>query len=275
MIKDSSLEEIKKLFQHISISSFIKYFEVFEEHFDSRDNTLIFDSFNKNKEYESWTDNSYKSRATKGKIIFRKKLEIVALEYITKFANKNRLTDETIEKANRLLKNRQNSIVEIEPNILEQIKKIENNNELRKNEKTALVKIRLGQSNYRKKLIEYWGKSCVTKLEIQELLIASHIKPFSECNNNEKYDLFNGLLLTPNYDKLFDKFLISFDYSGKILISSILEKSDLEKLGISQEDKLNSEKISKNHFEYLKYHNEQFNLKEKNVLQQSTVVKNK
>lgn len=263
MIKDSSLEEVKKLFQHISISSFIKYFEVFEEHFDSRDNTLIFDSFNKNKEYESWTDNSYKSRATKGKIIFRKKLEIVALEYITKFANKNRLTDETIEKANRLLKNRQNSIVEIEPNILEQIKKIENNKELLNNEKTALVKIRLGQSNYRKKLIEYWEKSCVTNLEIQELLIASHIKPFSECNENEKYDLYNGLLLTPNYDKLFDKFLISFDNLGKILISSILGKSDLEKLGISKEDKLNSEKISENHLEYLKYHNEQFNLKEK------------
>jgi predicted restriction endonuclease len=263
MIKDSSLDEVKKLFQHISIASFIKYFEVFEEHFDSRDNTLIFDSFNKNKEYEFWTDKSYKSRATKGKIIFRKKLEIVALEYITKFANKNRLTDETIGKANRLLKNRQNSIVEIEPNILEQIKKIENSTELSNSEKTALVKIRLGQSNYRKKLIEYWGKSSVTNLEIQELLIASHIKPFSECNENEKYDLYNGLLLTPNYDKLFDKFLISFDNYGKILISSSLKKSDLEKLGVSKYDKLNSEKISKSHFEYLKYHNEQFNLKEK------------
>jgi len=103
-----------------------------------------------------------------------------------------------------------------------------------------------------------------------ELLIASHIKPFSECNENEKYDLFNGLLLTPNYDKLFDKYLISFDKSGKILISSLIKKSDLEKLGISKEDKLNSDKISPNHFEYLKYHNEQFNeiQRNKNVLQQ-------
>ncbi|MEX1014925.1 MAG: HNH endonuclease [Candidatus Paceibacterota bacterium] len=270
MIKDSSLEEVKKIFQHISISSFIKYFEVFEKHYASKDNTFIFENFDKNKEYESWTDKSYKSRATKGKKIFRNKLEDVALEYVTKFANKNRLSPETIEKANRLLKNRENSIVKIEPIILNQIKEIENNKTLLINEKTALVKIRLGQSNYRRELIEYWETSCVTKLEIQELLIASHIKPFSECNENEKYDLFNGLLLTPNYDKLFDKFLISFDKSGKILISTLLEKSDMEKLGISREDKLNSEKISPNHFEYLKYHNDKFNERERNnnVLQQ-------
>lgn len=257
MIKDSSLREVKKLFQSISITSFIKYFEVFEKYQDSGDSTFIFESFDKNE--ESWTDKSYKSRATKGKTIFRRKLEIAALEYITKFASKNKLTPETIEKANRLLKSKKNSIVEIEPIILEQIKEIENNNRLLRNDKRALVKIRLGQSNYRKKLIEYWGKSCVTKLEILELLIASHIKPFSECNENEKYDLFNGLLLTPNYDKLFGKYLISFDKSGEILISSVLEKSDLEKLGISKEDKLNSDKISPNHFEYLKYHNDIFN----------------
>lgn len=270
MIKDSSLEEVKKLFQHISISSFIKYFEVFEKHYESRDNSFIFESFDKHKEYESWTNKSYKSRATKGKKFFRDKLEVVALEYVTEFANKKRLTSETIEKANRLLSNRKNSIVEIEPTILEQIKEIENDKGLLKAEKTALVKIRLGQSNYRKKLIEYWNKSCVAKLEIVELLIASHIKPFSECNEKEKYDLFNGLLLTPNYDKLFDKYLISFDKSGKILISSLITKSDLEKLGISKEDKLNSDKISPNHFKYLKYHNDIFNERQrnKNVLQQ-------
>ncbi len=264
------MNQLKKLFQHISISSFIRYFEVFEKHYESRDNTLIFENFDKNKEYESWTNKSYRSRATKGKKIFREKLDIVALEYITKFANKNRLTAETIEKANRLLKNRENSIVEIEPIILEQIKEIENNKRLSRNEKTALVKIRLGQSNYRKELIEYWEKSCVTKLEMLELLIASHIKPFSECNENEKYDLFNGLLLTPNYDKLFDRFLISFDKSGKILISSLLEESDLKKLGITKADRLNSEKISPNHFEYLKYHNDIFYERQRNenVLQQ-------
>lgn len=266
MVKDSSLEEIKKLFQNISITSFVKYFEVFEKHHNSRDNTFIFESFDKNEEYKSWTDKSYKSRATKGKTIFRKKLEIVALEYITKFANKNKLMPEIIDKAHKLLKSQQNSIVEIEPNIIEQIKEIESDDKLLKNEKKTLVKIRLGQSNYRKKLIEYWGKSCVTSLEMLELLIASHIKPFCECNEKEKYDLFNGLLLTPNYDKLFDNYLISFDQTGGILISTLLEKSDLIKLGVSKEDKLNSEKISPNHFEYLKYHNDKFDELQKNVL---------
>lgn len=269
MIKDSSLEEVKKLFQFISISSFIKYFEILEKYQDSRDNTFIFESFDKNKEFESWTHKSYKSRATKGKTIFRKKLEIAGLEYITKFANKNRLSPEIIEKANSLLKTRKNLEIVIEPIIVNQINEIQNNETLTKTEKTALIKIRIGQSIYRKKLIEYWEKSSIKKLELTELIIASHIKPFIECNEDEKYDLFNGLLLTPNYDKLFDKFLISFDNNGKILLSSLLEKSHLEKLGISKDDKLNSEKITENHLKYLKYHNDKFNNKEreKNVLQ--------
>ena len=37
------------------------------------------------------------------------------------------------------------------------------------------------------------------------ILIASHIKPWRVSNNNERLDVYNGLLLLPNLDKLFDK----------------------------------------------------------------------
>lgn len=162
------------------------------------------------------------------------------------------------------MQSRKNKIIEIEPSILRNINTVIKLTDLKKEEKTSLIKIRLGQSNYRQELIKYWEKSSVVKLEVHELLIASHIKPYFECNEEEKYDLFNGLLLSPNYDKLFDTFLISFDDNGKLLISSKLNKSDLKKLGISKNDALNSEKLSPNHQNYLKYHRDRFNEREMN-----------
>jgi predicted restriction endonuclease len=54
------------------------------------------------------------------------------------------------------------------------------------------------------------------------LLIASHIVPWRDSNDEEKLDVNNGILLSPNYDALFDKHLISFMDSGDILLSDKL-----------------------------------------------------
>ena len=54
---------------------------------------------------------------------------------------------------------------------------------------------------------------------MNELLVASHIKPWSISDANEKLDIHNGLLMCPNHDKLFDRGYISFDDTGRILIS--------------------------------------------------------
>jgi predicted restriction endonuclease len=91
------------------------------------------------------------------------------------------------------------------------------------------------------------------------VLIASHIKPWNECDEFEKYDLYNGLLLSPNYDKLFDEYLISFDFEGKIMISNKLSDFDLKALGISKDDRILSEKLTLNHLSYLIEHNSIFN----------------
>jgi predicted restriction endonuclease len=42
------------------------------------------------------------------------------------------------------------------------------------------------------------------------LLIASHIKPWAKCDGNEKVDVYNGFLLSPNFDRLFDQGFITF-----------------------------------------------------------------
>ena len=107
-----------------------------------------------------------------------------------------------------------------------------------KTEKEQLISARIGQGNYRNKLINLWKKCAVSKCEMTELLIASHIKPWSKSTNIEKLDPYNGLLLLPNYDKLFDKGLISFEDNGKIIISPLIKEEEYKVLGISPNDEL-------------------------------------
>ena len=116
-------------------------------------------------------------------------------------------------------------------------------------EKQNLVKCRIGQGSFREKLIEFWQGCSVTGFENIEILIASHIKPWSNSSNEERLDVYNGFLLTPNLDKLFDKGYISFDTNGKILISEKLK--DFQKLGINNNMKIS---ISPEHKKYLDYH---------------------
>lgn len=114
---------------------------------------------------------------------------------------------------------------------------------------------RQGQEIFRKKLIQYWMGKCSTSVfDYEPLLVASHIKPWKDSTDDERFDVYNGLLLTPNLDKLFDKGLITFDTNGKILISSMLNQEQIELLGISPQIKLS--RLENGHIKYLAYHNE-------------------
>ena len=116
-------------------------------------------------------------------------------------------------------------------------------------EKSNFIKARVGQGGFRQKLVLYWKGCSVTGIKETSLLVASHIKPWSVSNNKERLDAFNGLLLTPNLDKVFDLGLISFDQTGKILISPLLRET--EKLGISANLKL---VMNDHHEPYMKFH---------------------
>lgn len=83
---------------------------------------------------------------------------------------------------------------------------------------SQVVKSRKGQGVFRLRVIEVEGRCRITGLDIPELLIASHIKPWSVSNNAERLDGNNGLLLSPHVDRLFDKGLISFENDGKLLV---------------------------------------------------------
>ena len=124
-----------------------------------------------------------------------------------------------------------------------------------------LTKYRLQQSRFRKNLINHWGGCSLINCKNHKLQIASHIKPYSECDEEEKYDLYNGLLLTPNFDKLFDNYLISFNELGKVLLAASLNAEDLKKLKISGKEKLNMDKVTEMTQKYLNRQRENFIIK--------------
>ena len=103
-----------------------------------------------------------------------------------------------------------------------------------------MVRQRVGQNKFRDAMMDYWGGACaVTGVAIPEVLRASHAKPWAECATDaERLDVFNGFLLSANLDALFDRFLISFDDQGVLVIAPVLAGIDLQPLGISPGMKL-------------------------------------
>lgn len=93
-------------------------------------------------------------------------------------------------------------------------------------EREAIIKVRVGQTPFRVNLLNRWNSACsVTGLDSPEVLIASHIKRWSDCESAaERWDVNNGLLLTPSLDKAFDLGFISFEHDGvhrgRLIVSS-------------------------------------------------------
>jgi HNH endonuclease len=84
---------------------------------------------------------------------------------------------------------------------------------------TQLGKARRGQGVFRKN-VRLNETSCrVTGVSDPRFLVASHIKPWRLCNDQEKLDGCNGLLLSPHVDKLFDSGFMSFAEDGSVIRS--------------------------------------------------------
>lgn len=104
-------------------------------------------------------------------------------------------------------------------------------------ERMGLVTSRVGQGYYRHEILERFGGKCaVTGADSEELLIASHIVPWRDSNEFERLDVDNGILLSPTYDALFDKHLISFSDEGEILLSSAVPESLFASLGVTGDE---------------------------------------
>jgi predicted restriction endonuclease len=99
----------------------------------------------------------------------------------------------------------------------------------------------------------------VTGIAIPELLRASHIKPWCDCEPKERLDPDNGLLLAVHIDGLFDRGFISFDENGRILISPKLRSENLKLFGISPDSQITQ--IHPGHHKYLALHRASHNFR--------------
>lgn len=117
------------------------------------------------------------------------------------------------------------------------------------------VEMRKHQDLFRRKLEAVWGNQCaVTDVRCRECLVASHIKPWAVCTDEEKLDPYNGFLLNVALDALFDAFLITFDEKGRIRISRAVDEGTLRALGIGPDMRLRSPFDFEKSRQYLQYH---------------------
>lgn len=91
--------------------------------------------------------------------------------------------------------------------------------------KISQVKTRVNQNIFRQIILANYDYKCaLSGIDIPELLVASHIIPWSE-NKKERLNPENGICLSSLYDKAFDQGLISFDNSCKVLFSGRLSSN--------------------------------------------------
>lgn len=128
-----------------------------------------------------------------------------------------------------------------------------NNPLLSSTTKQEMLNVRIGQQRFRKLVLDMWSHKCAIT-GAGQFITASHIKPWSVSDNSERLDPFNGLALSPVYDKAFDVGLISFNDEGKILISKRLEK-DAVLLGITGQERI--KELNFFHKKYLSYHRQE------------------
>lgn len=245
MNNDSS--NIDRLINSVGTETFVKYFYDFKK----LERAELLQAF----EGENWSESSKSQKISNGFRIFKENREIEALEHILLKKKERNIQNGTWVKA---------KAKEIYQHINNVDTTLQTNETVSEIEKKVLVNFRIQQSKFRRELILHWEGCSITDCKNSKLLIASHIKPYSESNDEEKYDINNGLLLTPTFDKLFDLNLISFTNEGKILLSNNLDTEDLQSLGITGNEKLKMGKVSQSTLNYLDYQREKFEELERN-----------
>lgn len=93
-----------------------------------------------------------------------------------------------------------------------------------------MIKTRVGQYFFRKSVLSaYRDRCCITGLALPNILIASHIKPWSDSDEKtERTNPSNGLCLNALHDKAFDKGLITIDQNYRVVNSKHLKTADMD-----------------------------------------------
>ena len=122
-------------------------------------------------------------------------------------------------------------------------------------EKIQETKSRRGQGVFKSNVRLVENRCRITGVTNVKHLRASHIKPWASSNNIEKLDGYNGLLLSPHVDHLFDQGFISFRNSGDLLVSSKLNTDVLERWSIPSNQNVGGFREPQK--PYLEYHRDE------------------
>ena len=92
-------------------------------------------------------------------------------------------------------------------------------------DKEQQTKVRIGQYFFRMSVLMSYGNACcITGLKNRELLVASHIKPWSVSDvKTERTNPSNGLCLNAMHDKAFDRGFITIDKNYRIVNSRFIK----------------------------------------------------
>lgn len=161
-------------------------------------------------------DPYHQERGVKGMSGGRKQVEPIWNEFIF---NK----EELIYESEKILAEKQHKTIEQKfADILEGTENLKGEIKIQE------VKTRVNQNFFRKiVMVNYSNKCTITGIDIPDLLIASHIVPWSK-NEDERLNPENGICFSSLYDRAFDKGYISINNKFEILISPILKKKKNE-----------------------------------------------
>jgi hypothetical protein len=257
-IDDISIQEYKRAFEAISDEITNNQLAMLRVHYQAPDHTVTATNLARAINFPNYSSINLQYGKFAGKLcVYLKVHPDIKVEVLVEFSPKEPGQDimwplrENVVKALKQLK----WFEPIETGILEEIKRLKKSYDSEsKTTQEIIVNSRLGQGFFREMLIQYWQCCAVTGCKDLMVLRASHIKPWKDSSNQERLDVFNGLLLVPNLDVAFDLGFITFQEYGKISISKEMSSTCCEQLGINTQMKIST--LEQGHLPYLKYHRE-------------------
>ena len=141
---------------------------------------------------------------------------------------------ELLFESERILANREKQT--IESKFAEILSGTEN---LKGETKVREVKTRVNQNVFRQIVLANYNSKCaITGIDLPDLLVASHIIPWSQ-NEVERLNPENGICLSALYDRAYDKGLIGITEKYQIILSSMLKTKEKEEFYPSNFGNLN------------------------------------
>lgn len=119
---------------------------------------------------------------------------------------------------------------------------------------SEIRRARQGQGIYRERLLEECPFCPITMINDERLLIASHIKPWAVSTDIEKLDHKNGFMLSPLYDKLFDRGFMTFTDDRKVKLSNWISPANKKRLGVKEGEFIQLLPLDEERKAYMEFH---------------------